>query len=393
MVNSLLTATAITREALRILHQKATFLSTINKGYDDRFAKKGAKIGDTLQIRLPNRYLVRDGITYSGQSTTERKVDLTVSKVKGVDLDFTTTDLTLDMDDFSKRVIEPAVSVLASSIEADVLQNLRKKVFNQYDNQGSAGTYAKTLLARKLLQDSLAPNDDRACLLNTLDMPELVGSTSTLFNDPKSISMQYREGVMGYAAGLTFAESTHLAPQSRGTANGGYLTNGATQTGAVIGIDTGTGTITAGEVVTFAGVYKVHPETKVSLGILQQFVVTADFAGGTGNLNVSPAVVATGAYQNVSQSVPDGAAVVVSGTAGTAYGQSLIYQKEAFTFATADLVIDDSMTFAARENFDGISMRLVKQYDITDDVVKTRLDVLYGYLATMPEFAARIANH
>jgi hypothetical protein len=157
-------------------------------------------------------------------------------------------------------------------------------------------------------------------------------------------------------------------------------------------LKTGTGAIKAGEIITFGSVFSVHPETKVSTGILQQFVVTADFTGGAGTISVSPAMTTTGATQNISAFPQADAVVAISGTASTNYGQSMMYHKDAFTFATADLVMPKGVDFAAREVYDGVSMRVVRQYDINNDLLPCRLDVLYGYKTLRAQLATRIAN-
>ena len=180
MPNSILTPTAVTREALRVLHQKLNFVGSITRDYDDSFAKSGAKIGDSLKIRLPNQYTVRSGATLSVQDTTETSVTLQVATQKGVDLNFTSTDLTLSLDDFSKRIIEPAMSVLAANIEYDAM-SMYKDVYQSVWNGGSAVTLAKVLAGRKILQDALAPLNSRTANLNTQDNVDLVDSLKGLF--------------------------------------------------------------------------------------------------------------------------------------------------------------------------------------------------------------------
>ena len=391
MPNTLLTPDMITREALRVLHQKLTFVGSINRAYDNSFAASGAKIGDTLRIRLPNQYTVRTGATLSAQDVAEQNTTLQVSTQKGVDMSFTSIDLTLDIDDFSKRFITPAMAVLSASIEADAL-NMVKDVYQVANNIGSDITLKNVLTGRKRLNDSLTPEGDRTALLNTNDNVNLVDALKGLFQDSNAIKEQYREGMMGRTAGFDFYETTHLTTQARG-AGASYLSNGATQTGAAIVLDTGTGAINAGEVVTFAGVFEVHPETKVSSGRLQQFVVTSNYTGGAGTINISPAVVATGARQNVSNSIADNSAMTIVGTASTAYSQSMVYHKDAFTFATADLVLPGGVDMASRQTYDGISMRMIRQYDINNDAFPVRLDVLYGYKTLRAQLAARLLNN
>ena len=391
MANTLLTPTQVTREALRVLHQKLRFVGTINRQYDDSFAKKGAKAGETLKIRLPNQYTVRSGATLSTQDTTESSVTLQVSTQKGVDLNFSSNELTLSLDDFSKRILKPAMAVLAASIEADAL-NMRKEVWNQVNDTAAAASFADILNSRKILNDNLTPDDDRrTALLRTKDNVSLVDSLKGLFQDSSAIKSQYREGMMGRTAGFDFYETTHLSTQTRG-AGSGYLINGASQTGASIAVNTGTGAINQGEVVTVAGCFSVHPETKVSTGILQQFVLTATHGGGAGNLQISPAIVTSGPTQNVSASPTNGGAVTIAGAASTDYGQSMVYHEDAFTFATADLVMPQGVDFSAREVYDGVSIRIVRQYDINNDKFPCRLDVLYGYKTLRPQLACRIAT-
>lgn len=392
MANTLLTPSMITREALRVLHQKCNFIGSIERQYDDRFAKSGAKIGDTLQIRLPNEYTVRTGATLSAQDTTESKVDLTVGTQKGVDLNFTSVDLTMSLDDFSSRIIEPAMAVLAASMESDAA-NMYKDVYNQVNNIGSALTFKNVLEGRKALQDALAPPNNRCVRLNTQDNVDLVDALKGLFQDTTQISKQYRDGVMGMTAGFEFAENTHFDSHTSGTAAAttGYLVNGASQTGSTLTVDTGTNTLVQGDIITL-GINRVHPETKVDTGELQKFVVTADSGASATSLSISPAIVTSGGRQNVTGSPADNVAVTkVTGGASAVSGLSLAYQKEAFAFATADLVMPQGVDFAAREVYDGLSMRIVRNYDITNDKFPCRLDVLYGYKAIRPQLACRLA--
>ncbi|MBV8593344.1 MAG: hypothetical protein JOZ27_03470 [Caulobacteraceae bacterium] len=391
MSNSILTASQITREALRVLHQKLNFIGSINRQYDDAFAKDGARIGNTLRIRLPNQYVVRTGATLSTQDTVEQSTSLTVSTQKGVDLNFTSVDLTLSLDDFSERIIEPAMAVLSANVEADAM-SMYQSVYNLVDNHGSAATFKGALTARKRLTDNLAPNDNRFMNLCTQDQVDLVDTLKGLFHDDHAISQQYKEGMLGRTAGFDFYENTLWPTPAPGAASG-YVVNGSGQTGSSLVVMTGTGAMNAGDVFTIAGVYRVHPETKLSTGQLQQFVVTAAYTGGAGTVSISPAITPTGATQNVSNSPAASAVITMAGAPGTASGLSLAYHRDAFTFATADLVMPKGIDFAAREVFDGISMRIVRQYDIVNDKFPCRLDILYGYLATRAQWACRYNNN
>lgn len=390
MANALLSPTAVNREALRVLHQKLNFVGSVTRDYDDSYAKTGAKIGDSLKIRLPNQYTVRSGATLSAQDTTESSVTLQVATQKGVDLNFTSVDLTLSLDDFSKRILDPAMSVLAANIEADAL-SMYKQVYQSIWNGGSAATYNKALDARVLLQRSLAPANERTALMDSLAMADVVKDTKTLFQDDASIAKQYKEGYMGRAAGFDWAENTLMPSHARSAANGAYLVNGASQTGATLTVDTGANAPSEGDVITIAGVYSVHPETKVSTGVLQQFVIGS--GATTTSFHISPSIITSGATQNVSGSPADNAAVTFAGTASTAVQTSLLFQKGAFAFATADLVMPQGVDFASRQVLDGVSMRIVRAYDINNDKFPCRLDVLYGYKTLRAQLACRYHNN
>lgn len=396
MANTLLTPTAVTREALRILHQKLNFVGNITRDYDDSYAKSGAKIGDSLKIRLPNQYTVRSGATLAAQDTTESSVTLQVATQKGVDLNFTSVDLTLSLDDFSRRIIDPAMAVLAANIEADAL-NMYKDVYQSVWNGGAAATFNKALDCRVKLQNALAPPSDRTMLLDPQAMSDVVKDTKTLFQDDASIGKQYREGMMGRAAGFAWGENTLLPSHTRGAGDAAYVVNtstGITSGSAAVAVTVGTGTINKGDVFTIAGVFEAHPETKANTGRLQQFVAAADYAGGAGNVTVSPVPVTSGAKQNVVI-VGAGAskAVVIAGTASTAVQTGLAFQKGAFAFATADLVMPEGVDWAAREVYDGLSMRIVRAYDINNDKFPCRLDILYGYQTLRAQLAARYHNN
>jgi hypothetical protein len=396
MPNTILTPTAVTREALRVLTQKLNFTGNIIREYDDSFAKSGAKIGDTLKVRLPNQYVVRTGATLSAQDTTEASVSLQVATQKGVDLNFTSSDLTLSLDDFSARILEPAMAVLGSNIEADAL-SMYKDVYNLVDQDTVAFSWNTVLNGRKVLNDNLAPMDNqRSVLLSTGSSVKLVDALKGLFHDDEEVGRQYREGKMGRSAGFTFYENTLLVPHTTGTAvktttytvNGAVTTNGST----VVTVATGATTFKKGDVFTVANCFAVHPETKATLSTLQQFVVTADYAGGAGNLNFAPAIyTSTGAQNVVAAGMANGAAITKVGAAASeTINADLAFHKEAFAFATADLVMPEGVDFASRQVMDGISMRIVRAYDINNDKFPCRLDVLYGYKTVRPQLAVRL---
>lgn len=391
--NTLLTPDMITSKALVILHQKLNFIGSINRQYDDSFAVSGAKIGDTLRIRLPNQYTVRTNMTLAPQNTAELNTSLTVSNVSGVDISFDTTALTLKIDDFAGRYIEPAVAVIAANIESRAIA-MALDVYNNVNGQGAAQTFKNFLQGRKILLDNLTPQSRQwLARINTQDNVDLVDSLKGLFQQSTAIASQYTDGVIGTTGGFEFAENTHLSTFTRSAATA-YAVNTTSTTGdTTLAVKTGTGTALQGEVFTIAGVNRVHPETKVSTGVLQPFVLTANAGGaGTQTWSVSPSInFASGAARdNLSKLPTANDAITFIGTPSVAVGQSLVYHPDAFTFASADLVMPGGVDMASRAQKDGISIRLVRQYDINNDYLPCRLDVLWGVKTIRAQLACRM---
>jgi hypothetical protein len=385
----------ITNRALAILHQKLNFVGSINRGYDDSFAQSGAKIGSSIRIRLPNQYVIRNGPVLNTQDTTENSVTLNLTTQLGVDINFSSAELLLSMDDFSARVLDPAVAVLAANIEAFAL-NMVLDVYNQVNGMGSANTFRNVLLARKLLVDNLTPADaSRYIRMDTQTNVDVVDALKGLFQQSTDIAGQNHDGVLGRTGGFEFAENTFLTPFTRGAENGAYTLNGIPATGATTAVvAAGAGAGNKGDVFTLANVFRVHPETKVNTAVLQQFVLTANYAGGAGTISFSPPLnYAANGQQNINAAPATNAALTFAGTASTAYQQSIAYHKNAFTFATADLVMPGGVDMAARRVMDGLSMRIVRQYDINNDRYPCRIDVLCGAQTIRPQLAARIASN
>lgn len=393
MANVILTPTAVTREALRILHQKLKFIGSINRQYDDQFAKTGGKIGQNLKIRVPNEFTVRSGATLAAQDVAETSETLTVATQKGVDVNFTSAELTMEMDDFSSRILEPAMSVLAANIESDAF-SMYKDVYNVVDNDASAPSFRTLLLAGQKLDDGLAPESMRTALWKTGHVVDIVDALKGQFQDATGIAKQYREGMLGRTAGADHMRSTIVSDHTTGTAakTTGYLVNGAAESGAAITVDTGATTFLKGDVITIAGVNRVHPETKVDTGVLQQFAITADSGASATSLAITPSLTATGARQNVTAVPADNAAIVKIGAgASELMTSSLLYHRDAFTFVTADLEdVSQYGAWGTREVLDGISMRVARQYDINNDKVPCRIDVYYGYKTLRAQLATRM---
>lgn len=415
MANSILTITQITRKALDVLHQKATFLRNVNRQYDSQFAQTGAKIGTTVNVRMPSKYTVRTGATLTAQDHVERSTPLTVSSQYGVDVSFTSVERTMQLDDFSKRILEPAMAQLAAKIEGDAAAVAYKRI--PYYTNGTTDTlmtYAFYQRAGQRITEQLGPPSDRAAILTPPSTVAFLDTTKGLFHAAQNLEDQFVEGKLGRTGGFDVFESTLMPTHTTGSMAGAALTTGtgnATTTTAttwvsqtdvsITGANTGT-TVTAGDIVTFGtladGFVDCQPETKASYGRLKPFVVqsavTLTTQANTYVITVKPGImVGTGnAYQNTIMTGADTSGLTVTriGAASSAFGNDLLFHKDAFVFATADL-IDVSQFGAAcsRAQKDGISMRWTQQYNISDDRVVGRFDILWGFAELYPELAVR----
>jgi hypothetical protein len=388
----------ITRKALEILENNLVLTRNVNRQYDDSFAVEGAKIGSTLRIRLPDRALVTDGAALQVQDDNEQFTTLTVNNQKHIGVNFTSAELTMQLDDFADRVLKPRISQLASSIDADVA-NAFRTIGNSVGTPGTTPATSLVLLqAQQKLNENAAVMSPRYATVNPAANAGLVEGMKGLFNPTDTISKQFKNGMMGTGV-LGFDEINmsqsikQFTTGSRGatgnTTSAAVTAEGATSIALTVASNV---TIKAGDVFTVADCFAVNPQTRESTGSLFQFVVLADVtASGTAvTVTVAPIYSANHALATVNSLPGNSKAVVFVGAASTQYAQNLVYHKDAITFATADLLLPQGVDMAARAVHNGISLRVVRQYDINNDRMPCRIDVLYGFSTIRPQMACRL---
>jgi len=399
VANTLLTIDMITRKALEILENNLVITRNVNRQYDDSYAVEGAKIGTTLRIRLPDRALVTDGAALQVQDDNEQFTTLTVASQKHIGVNFTTAEMTMQLDDFAERVLKPRISQLASSIDADVANS-----FNSiYQSVGTPGTTPGTSLvllqAQQKLNEAAAGMSPRYATVNPAANAALVEGMKGLFNPVSTISKQFKsglmgEGILGYDELAMSQSIKQFTTGSRSGAHTVTTTVSAQGTSSIAITGTGSQTIKKGDVFTIANVYSVNPQTRESTGSLQQFVVTEDVAASGGAyaaVKISPAIYTSSVALATVDSFPQsGAAVTFLGGASSQYPQNLVYHRDSIAFATADLLLPQGVDMASRQVHNGISMRVVRQYDINNDRMPCRIDVLYGYSVIRPQMAVRL---
>jgi hypothetical protein len=398
VANTLLTIDMITRKALEILENNLVITRNVNRQYDNSYAVEGAKIGTTLRIRLPDRALVTDGAALQVQDDNEQFTTLTVASQKHIGVNFTTAEMTMQLDDFAERVLKPRISQLAASIDADVANSFNS-IFQSVGTPGTTPSSTQVLLAaQQKLNESAAVMQPRYVTVNPAANAALIEGMKGLFNPVSTISAQFKNGMFGEGI-LGFNElnmSQSIKQFTTGTRTGSHTvtTTVSTQGASSIAITgTGTQTIKKGDVFTIGSVYAVNPQTRESTGSLQQFVATADATAVAGayTVSVSPAIYTSSVALATVDSFPQsGATVTFLGGASTQYPQNLVYHRDAIAFATADLLMPQGVDMASRQVHNGISMRVVRQYDINNDRMPCRIDVLYGYNVIRPQMAVRL---
>lgn len=411
MSNELLNISMITNESLLELKNQLGFSKGVHRGYDDQFAKKGAKIGDTINIRKPVRFSVTSGSALNIQNVADQSVALQLTNRKHVGFQFSMQELALNIDDFKERYIKPAVTALANDIDYQGLSMVKSSVWNSVGTPGTqpatqAEALALALGAGQKLDENGCPVDDkRSMVVNPASQAAMVKGLAGLYNQQAAVSKQYMKGRMFDALGFMWKMDQNVAMHSTGAVAGtpAVKTTIAAEGATAIAVDGITGSITgcykAGDVIQIGGVYAVNPVTKQSTGSLMQFVVTADTDSDTNeiaSLPISPAIYLTGPYQNVSAYPVDGGLITLFGHA-TSYASkvspvNVAFHESAFVLGMADLELPGGVEMAARavDPDAGLSIRIVKDYDINNDVQPCRLDVLYGWKAVYPELACRV---
>ena len=412
MANTTLTADIIAKEALLILENNLGVMKTFHKAHESEFSSKvnGYKIGDTLSIRRPADFTVRSGATLSTQDVIEGKVALTIDQQKGVDFQFSSTDLTLKVSDLSERVIAPAMTNLINEIAKDCLEQFYQGVYNWVGTPGQTiNSFTDFAKGPERLDELATPMSPRCAALSPSDHWGVVGSQTSLLND-RLVGNAYRTGSLGEIGGCDTYMSQVMPTHTTGTFTTGStpLVNGASQnvtydtakdtwTQSLItdGWANSTAVLSAGDVITIAGVNMVNPKTKADTGILQQFTVTAaGSSDGSGDLTatISPPIITSGAHQTVSAAPADDAVITPLGTEGTGYRQNLMYSKNAFACAMVPMEMPQAAYNGSRQSYKDMSVRVIPIYDGTNDISKWRLDVLYGRKLIDPRIATRVSG-
>ena len=423
MANTLLTISKITNEALMVLENELTFTSQVDRNYDDQFAVVGAKIGATVNVRRPGRFIGTTGPALNVEDLNETSVPVTLSTQFHVDTQFTTQDLALSLDMFSDRILKPAVAAIANKIDFDGTTTAALQTANIVGTAGTPPTGLITYLSAQAYLDSEgAPRDGRrACIVEPFTSATIVDSLKGLFVPTAQISSQYTKGLMGRdSSGMDWKLDQNIVSQTFGnfstatvtasvatTTATGFLTSGwaSTSTITLTAANTGTINLNAGDTFTIAGVYATNPQNRQPYGTnkLRSFVVKTAATVASGNsvsVVVSPAVISGGQFQNVSIPTTSATAAVAffasqynaSGN-GVVSPQNIVMHRNAFTMAMADLELPEGVHFAGRASDKeiGLSMRVVRQYTINNDSIPTRVDVLYGWAPLYQELACRVA--
>lgn len=422
--DTILTISMITNESLMVLENELTFTSQVLRTYDDSFGIDGAKIGDTLNVRRPPRFIGTSGPNLNVEDYYQSSVPVVVGDTTKsgdqfhVDTAFTTKDLRLSLGAFSENVIKPSVAAVANRVDYIGLQMAKNSTGNIVGTAGTPPTSLLTYLtAGAYLDAEAAPRDGSRCVvIEPFTGATIVDSLKGLFTPEGTISQQYKKGLMGRdSAGMNWKMDQNVNNQTSGSwaaSTASTLTADTTSIGISSGwAQTTTFTLTAGATVTLkkgdiiriANVYPVNPQNRQIYGTqTRPFVVQSDLTitgSSTGQLTVAPAIITAGQFQNVSITSTNATATVtpfsigVSG-AGVTGPRNILFHKNAFTCAMADLELPAGVVFAGRASSKeaGVSIRVVRQYTINNDQIPARFDVLFGWAPLYQELACQVAS-
>ncbi len=415
MANTLITPSWITKTTLAHFINSSAFAKYINKDYTDQFRAAGAKVGTTINVRKPVQGTVRSGAVASVQDVNEPQVAITMEPEFGIDWEFTDFDLSLKVDRFEERYLAPYGSRLAAEYDLRCAQRLYRKVYNFVGTPGTSPATADIgLQASEVLDNNACPRGDiRHFSLSPRANRTLVNGLSGFFNSQSVLGKQYESGQLQNSLGFVPHMSQNLPTHTVGGLGGTPLVNGANQgiinSGATdnpradytdLVTDGWTAAaanrLRAGDVFTIAGVYAVQPITKQVLPDLQRFVVASDVSSdGSGNATVRiyPAIIAGGAYQTVSARPADNAALtVLTGSANTGHTQNIMFHRDALTAVTMEMDVPNGMDMASSSDYEGVSLRFVRGFDITNNKRICRFDMLAGFGVLRPEWACRVTQ-
>ncbi len=379
--NTLVSSSIVTKESLLQLENQLGMAKTIYRDWENKFGKDG----ETLGIRKPNVFRATKARVRTNSALTESTVTLTVATQAHVSFEWSTKQMTDTIERISERYIQPAMSAIANAIDVD-LYALYKSVYNQVGTPGTAPNgYDVFADARRRLNEEAIPLKNRFVNLNPEAEAEVLKGLKGLFNE-KLINNIIADGALGSLAGLDFYMAQNVQNHTTGAFTSATV-SGADQTGDHLEVSL-SGTLNIGDIFTIADVYAVNPKTGASTGSLRQFVVTDEVVGGV--IPISPSIIVDGALQTVTASPADGAALTLAGDPDTSYPINIAYHKDCFTLACRPLEIPQSVTWGARESYNGLSVRAIKDYDIDEDKEVLRFDVLYGVLCQNPSFGCRI---
>lgn len=399
------TVGVIAKLAAGTLVDNLQFCRTIDKADKSDFdGKNGYKAGDTIQVNVPALFTpgTNMDITSSIQAISETRVPLALDIIQsiGVDVDSRELAYQVGLESLYNRVIKPAVQGIAQGVESICLTRAMIATYNIVGTAGATAFDTSTVLSsRQKLSEFLAPQADRSILLTPAAEVSAVNARKGFMNAPGEVSKQYISGSMGKADGYDYYSNNLLPLLINGTATGSHTvtTTVSTQGQATLAI-TGTGsqTLVAGQTFTVAGVNAVHPQTKADLGYLQQFVITANATASSGayTVSVSPAMYTTGSLQNIT-AFPASSAVVTLGagtgnTASAGNRQNLAYHRNAFRMVSVPLVMPEAVEMAAQESFEGVSVAVIRAFNVVTRAMITRIDFLGGFCAPRPQWACRL---
>lgn len=406
-MNTFISPNWVTTDTATGFLDSTKLIGRFDRQWDDSFYNKpeGAQIGNTVSVRIEQRWLATEGQALQQQAIYNQTVPISINHQFNVGMGWSSMQDTLEVEEVQSRYTKPAAKRLAAKWDRVAGAEVYKSVYFSVGTPGSnIGSNLTWQDAVAMLQEQAVP-DEFMAVVSPAQQAVTNASNQTFFNPQQQISEMFKSGKFGGPAlgvGEWFFDPL-LPMHTTGTFTASTpIVTSASQTGTTLTTSGwGTYALKAGDVFYVDGVYSTNPlEQDLDMGRLQPFVLSSDVSGSsTATLTFTPSIVTSGALQNVTGSPAASAAITFLGSTGTVSAtmaatrsrQNLIFHKSAFAFVMVDLKRDlaGAVSGYVSDKETRVKMRWAEQWNIQTDQQPSRVDTIGGIAPILPYFAVR----
>lgn len=404
-MNTIITPTWVSKDTAMFWKNAIRLVGQTDRGYGKEWQNlpDGAKIGYTVQQRVPTAPTVSEGQALQQQAVINQTVPISLTHQLQVACGWSTADDTVEIEEVQDRWTKPSGAALGAKCDVLFGQEIYKQIYYTIGTPGTAITSNDTYLDGVAKLTNVGASDALWAVLDPKAMSKIVGANLAIFNLPGG-NRNFKTGQFsGEQFGIDeWYQDPFMPTHTTGTFTSSTpVVSGANQTGSTLTISgMGTYAFKAGDTFKLASVDSVNPVGKNDTGDLMEFTLSVDVAGSsTATLTFTPSIITSGQLQTVTASPANGAAITFTGSTGTSSAtmaattsrQSIIAKKEAFAFVNAPLArkLAGAETGQIRDMESKVSMRYVEQYNIQTDQGPRRIDMLVGNAVVQAYYAMR----